>query len=51
VELTAGGQGEPDAAARAQRLGLLDLFQAEEAAEEAACLRFAAGRSRNLDVV
>jgi hypothetical protein len=51
MELAASTKREPDAATRAQRLGLLDLLQAEQLAEEAARLRFAAGRSRELDVI
>ena len=51
VELAAFLQNEPQSATRAQRLGLLDLLQAEQLAEEAARLRFAAGRSRDLDVI
>ncbi|HLY85710.1 MAG TPA: hypothetical protein VKO84_04245 [Gaiellaceae bacterium] len=51
VELAASGQREPDAAARAQRLRLLELLEAEQVAEEAARRRFAAGRRRELDVV
>jgi hypothetical protein len=51
VELAASGEREPDAAARAQWLGFLELLQAEQLAEEAACVRFAARRSRELNVV
>jgi hypothetical protein len=51
VELAAAGEREPDAAARAQRLGLLELVQAEQVAEEATRVRLAADRSRELDVV
>ena len=51
VELSASGQCEPDSAARAQLLGLLDLLQAQQLAEEAACLRLAAGWRSELDVV
>ena len=43
--------GEPDAAARPQRLGLLELAQPEQAAVEAARLALAAGRRGDLDVV
>jgi hypothetical protein len=50
VELSPSAEREPDAAARAQRLGFLDLLQAEQVAEEAARLGFAAGWSRELDV-
>ena len=42
---------EPDAAAGAQRLGLLDLLEAEQPAEEAARLGLAAGRRGQLDVI
>ena len=45
VELPAD-QREPDAATRAQRLGLLELLQPEQVAEEATRLRLAAPRSR-----
>jgi hypothetical protein len=51
VELAASCQLEPDAAARAQRLRLLDLLEAEQLAEEATRLRLASGRSRELDVI
>jgi hypothetical protein len=51
VELAATVKREPDAASRAQRLGLPELLQPEEVAEEATCLGFAAGRSRELNVV
>jgi hypothetical protein len=51
VQLAASVEQEPGAAAQAQPLRLLDLVQAEELAEEAAGLRFAAGWSRELDVV
>ena len=42
---------EPDPAAGAQRLGLLELLEAEQPGEEAARLRLAAGRRCELDVV
>jgi hypothetical protein len=45
VQLPAA-QCEPDSATRAQRLGLLELFEAEQDAEEATRLRLAAPRSR-----
>jgi hypothetical protein len=51
MELAAVAEPEPDAAARAQRLGLLELLQAEQAAEEAAGGGLAAGRRRELDVI
>jgi hypothetical protein len=51
VELTARNEREPGAPARAQRLGLLDLVQPEQFAEEATRLRLAARRRRDLDVV
>jgi hypothetical protein len=51
VELMAAGEGEPRAAARAQGLRLLELLEAEQLAEEAACLAFAAGRRCDLYVV
>ena len=42
---------EPDPAAGAERLGLLELLEPEQPAEEAARLRLAAGRRGELDVV
>ena len=51
VQLAATCQLEPDAAARAQRLRLLDLLEAKQVGEEATRLRLAPGRSRELDVV
>ncbi len=42
---------EPDAAAAAQRLGLLDLLEGEQPTEEAAGLGLAAGRRGQLDVI
>jgi hypothetical protein len=51
VQLAASGEREPRAAARAQRLRFLELFEAEQVAEKAACFGFAAGRCRELDVV
>jgi hypothetical protein len=51
VELAAAFEREPDAAARAQRLGLLELLEAEQVAEEATRLWLAARRRRDLDVV
>ena len=51
VELAAAGEREPDAAARAQRLGLLELVQAEQVAEEATRVRLATRRRGELDVV
>jgi hypothetical protein len=51
MELATSAQHEPDPAAGAQRLGLLDLLQAEQVAEEAARLRFAARWRCDLDVV
>src|SRR6185503_750947 len=42
---------EPDAAAGRERRGLRQLLQAEQAGEEAARLRLAAGRRRELHVV
>ena len=51
VELAASAEREPDAAAGAQRLGLLDLLQAEQLAEEATSLRLAARRRGELDMV
>jgi hypothetical protein len=51
VKLAAAPEREPRAAARAERLRLLELFQADELAEEAARLGLAAGRRRELDVV
>ncbi|HJQ73397.1 MAG TPA: hypothetical protein VJ814_00825 [Gaiellaceae bacterium] len=51
VELAAVREREPRAAARAQRVRLLELLQAEQVAEEASRLRLAARRRRELDVV
>jgi adenosine deaminase len=42
---------EPDAAATPERLRLLELLEAEQPAEEAACVLLAAGRRGELDVV
>ena len=42
---------EPDTAARPQRIRLLDLLEPEQLAEEPACVRLAAGRGSELDVV
>ena len=50
VQLLRAGR-EPDAAARAQLLGLLELAQPEQAAVEAARLALAAGRRGDLHVV
>ena len=46
-----GADREPDAAARAQGGRLLELPEAEQAAEEASRRLLAARRSRKLDVV
>jgi len=51
VELAASVEREPGTAARAQRLRLLELLEAEQVTEEAARLRLAARRGRELDVV
>jgi hypothetical protein len=51
VELIAAREREPDAAARTERLRLLELLEAEQVTEEAARLRLAARRGRELDVV
>ena len=51
VQLAASREREPDASAGAQRLGLLDLRQREQIAEEAARLRLAVRWSRDLDMV
>jgi hypothetical protein len=51
VELAAVVECEPRAAARAERLRLLELLEAEQVAEEAPRLGLAAGRRRELDVV
>ena len=51
VELPPAGEREPDTSAEAQRFRLLDLRQPEQVAEEAARLRLAARRGRDLDVV
>ncbi len=42
---------EPDAAARTQRLGLLDLSQPEQLAEELSCFGLTPGRGGNLHMV
>lgn len=42
--------GEPNAASLSQRLGLLDLVQSNEVAEEAPGIRLATGRCGNLNV-
>jgi hypothetical protein len=46
VELATVAECEPCAAAGTQRLGLLELLQAEQVAEEATGLRLAAWRCR-----
>jgi len=51
VELPSAREREPDASAPAQRLGLLELLQAEQVTEETPRLVLAAGRSRDLDVI
>jgi hypothetical protein len=51
VELAAARECEPGAAARAQRLRLLELLEAEQPAEEASRLVLAARRGRDLDVI
>ncbi len=51
MELSSGGEREPDASAGAQRFRLLVLRQPEQVAEEAARLGLAARRGRDLDVV
>jgi len=51
MELAAAAEREPDAAARAQRRGLLQLLQAEQAAEEPPRLGLAARRRCELHVV
>jgi hypothetical protein len=51
VKLAAAAEREPGAAAGAQRLGLLDLLETKQFAEEAARLRLAARWSRDLDVI
>jgi hypothetical protein len=51
MELSAAVEREPDAAARAQWLGLLDLLQRQQLAEEAPRLVLAARWRRELDVV
>jgi hypothetical protein len=51
MELAPITECEPDAASRAQRLRLLELFEAQQLAEEAPRFRLAAGRRRELDVV
>lgn len=51
VKLAASAEREPDSAARAQGLGLLELLQAEQVAEEAPRLGLAAGRRGELHVI
>jgi hypothetical protein len=51
VELATAAEGEPRAAARAQRLRLLELLEAEQVAEEAPRLGLAARRRGELEVV
>jgi hypothetical protein len=51
VELAAAGEREPGSAARAQRLRLGELLEAEQPAEEAPRLVLAARRGRDLDMV
>jgi hypothetical protein len=51
VELAVARECEPGAAARAQRLRLLELLEAEQPAEEAPRLVLAARRGRDLDVI
>jgi hypothetical protein len=51
VKLAASGKREPHAAARTQRLRLLELFEAEQVAEESTRLGFATPRRRKLNVV
>lgn len=51
VELAASVEREPDAAAGAERLRLLDLVQAEQLAEEATRLWLAPARGCELDVI
>ncbi len=51
VKLVGVAEGEPGAAAGAQRFGLLDLGQPEQVAEEAPCLGLAARGRCDLDVV
>ena len=51
VELAAVGEREPRAAPGAQRLGLLELLEAEQSAEEPARLVLAARRGCELDVI
>jgi hypothetical protein len=51
VELTPLANGKPDATTRAQRLGLFELLESEQVAEEAARFRLAARRRGELNVV
>ncbi len=51
VELVLAVQLEPDAAPRAQRLGLLDLGEAEQLTEEPSRLGFAAGWRGQLEMI
>jgi len=51
VELAAAPEREPGATARAQRLGLLDLLQPEQVAEESPRLWLAAWRGGELNMV
>jgi hypothetical protein len=51
VKLAASAEREPHSAPRARRLGLLELLQPQQPAEETARLGLAAGRRGELDVV
>ena len=51
MKLASAADCKPGAPTRAQRLGLLELLQAEQIAEEAARFRLAARRRGELDVV
>jgi hypothetical protein len=51
VELAAAREREPGAAARAQRLRLLELLEPEQLTEETPSLVLAARRGRELDVI
>jgi hypothetical protein len=51
VELAAAVEREPGASARTERLGLLELFQSQQLAEEAPSLGLAVRRRGELDVI
>jgi hypothetical protein len=51
MQLSPFAEREPHTDARAQRFGLRELSQAEQVAEEATCLRLAARRRCELDMI